>query len=67
MRPRLRRIEQPFLEVAVGAAGERPLGDAWAWDLRNAAAPIAPLVAVTIARALLPPEVPTVDPLTQIW
>lgn len=42
------------LDEAVGDASERPLGDAWAWNLRNATVPISPLVAATIARALLP-------------
>lgn len=42
------------LDVAVADATERPLGDAWAWERRNLTVPIASLVAVTIARALLP-------------
>lgn len=42
------------LDVAAGDATERPLGDAWAWDRRRATVPISPVVAVTIARALLP-------------
>lgn len=42
------------LDLAAGDATERPLGDAWAWDRRRATVPISPLVAVTIARALLP-------------
>jgi hypothetical protein len=41
------------LDLAAGDASERPLGDAWAWDIRSATVPISPLVAVTIARALL--------------
>lgn len=44
------------LDLAAGDASERPLGDAWAWDIRSATVPISPLVAVTIARALLPYE-----------
>ena len=39
---------------AAADATDRPLGDAWAWDRRNETVPISPLVAVTIARALLP-------------
>ncbi len=42
------------LDVAAADAAERQLGDAWAWDLRSSVVPISPLVAVTIARALLP-------------
>lgn len=52
---RLRRPpNQGPLDVAAGDAAERPLGDAWAWDLRSATVPISPLVAVTVARGLLP-------------
>jgi len=52
---RLRRpAGQGPLDVAAGDATERVLGDAWAWDRRSATVPISPLVAVTIARALLP-------------
>lgn len=43
------------LDAAAADAAERTLGDAWAWDRRSATVPISPLVAVTIARALLPP------------
>lgn len=42
------------LEIAAADATERVIGDAWAWDLRSATVPICPLVACTIARALLP-------------
>lgn len=60
---RLKRPDgQGPLDVAAGDAAERPLGDAWVWDLRNATVPISPLVAVTIARALLPVEVPAEAP-----
>jgi hypothetical protein len=60
---RLRRPDgQGPLDVAVADAAERPLGDAWAWDMRNATVPICPLEAVTVARALLPTEVPSVAP-----
>jgi hypothetical protein len=47
---------QPELDEAGEHAAERPLGDAWAWDRRSETIPISPLVAVTIARALLPTE-----------
>ncbi len=61
---RLRRpTGQGPLDVAVGEASERPLGDAWAWDMRNATVPISPLEAVTIARSLLPTEVSSSAPL----
>lgn len=56
---RLRRWHgNPSLDAAAGDATERPLGDAWAWDLRTATVPISPLVAATVARALLPTEAP---------
>lgn len=60
---RLRRPDgQGPLDVAVAHASERPLGDAWAWDARHAAVAISPLVAVTVARALLPVEVAAAKP-----
>lgn len=49
-----RPANQGPLDVAAGDAAERQLGDAWVWDLRSSVVPISPLVAVTIARALLP-------------
>jgi hypothetical protein len=42
------------LDRAAADATERALGEAWAWDRRSATVPISPLVAVTLARALLP-------------
>jgi hypothetical protein len=48
--------QQP-LDLAGEDATERPLAEAWVWDRRQATVPISPLVAVTIARALLPVEV----------
>ena len=67
-RPRLVRPDgQGPLDVAVAEASERPLGDAWAWDIRNATVPISPLEAVTVARALLPTERPaTYDVLSSV-
>lgn len=50
------RAGQTDLDAAVADATERPLGDAWAWDRRLATVPISPLVAVSIAPALLPTE-----------
>ena len=54
--------DQGPLDRAAADAAERPLGDAWAWDRRSATVPISPLVAVTIARALLPTEAPKEAP-----
>ena len=51
---RLRRPASEVLDAAAAVAAERPLGDAWAWDGRHTDEPISPLVAATIARALLP-------------
>jgi hypothetical protein len=60
---RLKRPDgQGPLDVAVADAADRPLGDAWAWDMRNATVPISPLEAVTVARCLLPTEVPAQKP-----
>jgi len=56
------------LDRAAADAAERPLGDAWAWDLRSATVPISPLVACTIARALLPIEAKVVvDVAANVW
>lgn len=49
MEDKLRHIDQPALTAAVHAARQRPLGDAWAWHRKDAAADISPLVAVTLA------------------
>jgi hypothetical protein len=55
---RLRRPpnQQP-LDLAGDDATDRPLGEGWVWDRRQATVPISPLVAVTVARSLLPVEV----------
>jgi hypothetical protein len=68
---RLRRPDggQGPLDVAAADAAERSIGmdGGWAWDFRSATVPISPLVAVTIARSLLPTERPVVyDPLTSV-
>jgi hypothetical protein len=42
-------IDQPELSTAVANAGKRDLADLWAWDKRNSASDITPLVAVTNA------------------
>jgi phage terminase large subunit-like protein len=41
-------LDQPILNLAVGAARKRSLGDAWAWA-RKSGGDISPLVAVTLA------------------
>ena len=63
------RLQRPAegqgpLDVAAADASERPLGDAWAWERRQATVPISPLVVATIARALLPTEA---DPMPAIF
>lgn len=45
---RLRHIDQPPLNSALGSARKRNLGDAWAWHRRDLT-DISPLVAVTLA------------------
>ena len=42
-------LDQPVLNLAVGAARKRVLGDAWAWA-RKIGGDVSPLVAVTLAR-----------------
>lgn len=59
--PRLTVTPDPDLDVAAGAATKRVVGDTgrWAWGRRASGAPIAPLVAVTLAAwsaAAPPPE-----------
>lgn len=46
---KLRHIGQPALNMAVDQARKRPLGDAWAWQRRDANTDLSPLVAVTLA------------------
>lgn len=65
---RLRRPASEVLDAAAAVAGERPLGDAWAWDGRGTEEPISPIVAVTVARALLPVEARTaIDAAANVW
>ncbi|MEU8717488.1 hypothetical protein [Streptomyces sp. NPDC048663] len=45
-----RHIGQSPLDVAVDGVQTRPLAEAWAWSRTKSGAPIAPLVAVTLAR-----------------
>lgn len=42
-----------WLDKAAENAAERLVGDGWVWDRRKASVPVSPLVAVTVARALL--------------
>ena len=46
---RLSHPDQPILNDALSAARKRPLGDAWAWQRKDTASDITPLVAVTFA------------------
>lgn len=48
-KPDFWHIDQPDLTTAVANAGKRELMDLWAWDKRNSASDITPLVAVTNA------------------
>lgn len=45
----LRHTRQPQLAYALSLARKRALGDAWAWNRKNAGADITPLVAATLA------------------
>jgi hypothetical protein len=48
-KPDFWHIDQEDLTTAVANAGKRELADLWAWDKRNSASDITPLVAVTNA------------------
>lgn len=58
----LRLAGQGPVDAAAADASERPLGDAWSWDVRNTNVPISPLVALTIARYLRVTSTPAVEP-----
>lgn len=45
----LRHIEQVQLDLALSVARKRPLGAGWAWNRKDAASDITPVVAVTLA------------------
>lgn len=45
----LHHIDQPQLNLALSVARKRSLGDAWAWNRKNAASDITPIVAATLA------------------
>lgn len=42
-------LDQPLLNVAVGAARRRRIGDAWGWSRKDTQSDITPLVAATLA------------------
>lgn len=44
-----RHLGDPKLKAALKGAGQRPLGDAWAWSRKSSSVDISPLVAVTLA------------------
>lgn len=45
----LHHIDQPQLNLALSVARKRGVGDAWAWNRKNATSDITPLVACTLA------------------
>lgn len=45
----LRHIDQPQVNHALSVARKRSLGDAWAWNRKNSASDITPVVACTLA------------------
>lgn len=47
--PSIRHIDQPSLKSAIAGAEKRDLADVWAWDKKNSATDITPLVAATNA------------------
>ena len=49
---------QGAMTIAINDATEKQVGDSWMWDRRSATAPLSPLVAATVARALLPVSSP---------
>lgn len=46
---RLRHLGGPQLNASLATARKRPLGDAWAWQRRDADADLTPVVSVTLA------------------
>lgn len=47
--PKLRHTDQPQLNVALSVARKRPLAGAWAWNRKDAASDITPIVSATLA------------------
>lgn len=45
----LRHTDQPQMNYAVASSRKRPLGDSWAWNRKDSASDITPLVACTLA------------------
>lgn len=45
----VRHADQPALDYALSVARKRPLGAGWAWNRKDAASDITPIVAVTLA------------------
>lgn len=45
----LRHTDQPQVNVALSVARKRPLGSGWAWNRKDGASDITPVVAVTLA------------------
>jgi len=46
----MRYVPRPALDAAVAGAGQRPLGDGWAWARKGLSVDICPLVALSLAR-----------------
>jgi hypothetical protein len=46
----MRYVPRPALDAAVAGAGQRPLGDGWAWARKGLSVEICPLVALSLAR-----------------
>lgn len=49
MNGRIRHLDEPELNAAVASVDKRPLADAWAWERRNPATDVTPLVAASLA------------------
>jgi hypothetical protein len=47
--PSVRHVNQPQVNVALSVARKRPLGSGWAWNRKDAASDITPIVAMTLA------------------
>lgn len=47
--PTIRHTDQPHLNVALSVARKRPLGAGWAWNRKDAASDITPVVSATLA------------------
>ena len=47
--PKIRHTDQPQMNVALSVARKRPLAGAWAWNRKDAASDITPIVSATLA------------------